>query len=146
MTAKVCVVVANNDDDLLYTGEVSVADSPFSFELKLSVPMEKYREALEGKKLHEFREVIQIELKKNESSLELSDEEWRIFYYLLMKPIVDLYNARQDAKRKGRIEKGGAISAAAGEILLKPEVCKILSHPKFGCTILDDSVSHVQLH
>jgi len=121
-----------------FQGEVTIAGAVFSYDLKFVVPIEEYVDKFSGKTTDELRRAIDIRVSKRDAELQLENDEWRVFYYLVMMPVVRIHNDRlmfpSSAKEGGNYE---VVTIEGGTIGLKAETCYILSRPKFGCQLLD---------
>ena len=91
MQINVVVTATADDKDSLFRGEVRISDATFSYELHFVVPIECYMDALRGKTTDEFRKAITIQIRSGGEDLELNNDEWRLFYYLLMPSIVKIH-------------------------------------------------------
>lgn len=135
MQVDVIVTATADETDSRFEGELTVSNAAFSFDLTFVVPIEQYTEALAGKTTDEFRKAIGIRILVAGQPIELTNEEWRLFYYLLMPSILNIHNSRVQLKRIGK-PVGQIALAEGGPILLKPEATRLLARPKFQCQLM----------
>jgi len=137
-------------DGSSYKGHLLIGETKFTYELNFSVPIRKLDDMAPPVSAEEIRSVFNIAIKKNDAKIELTEEEYGLFFLLLVEFAIMFYNNPQTRDSNegmmGTMIEGkgifGEIGASAsigmtssGTGDLPAEVCKILSAPKFGCSL-----------
>jgi hypothetical protein len=136
MLVEVAVTATADEKNSRFQGEVTVSGAVFSYDLNFMVPIDDLTDTLRGKTTDEFRKSINIRIRITESELTLENDEWRLFYYLLMPSILKIHNTRVQF-RQARKPSGSIVLAEGGPIDLKPEAVHILARPKFACQLMN---------
>ena len=138
-------------DGIHYKGYLKIAGISFDYELRFEVPIPQMDDEMElASNEVEIRRLVKINVKKNDESLDLTKDEYGFFFLLLVDFAVDFYNNPQTRSLQNSIigkitrgegflaEMGGSASigiSRADTYDFKPDLCKILSAPKFGCVL-----------
>lgn len=139
-----------------YKGHVKIAGIKFDYELKVNVEMPKFdpehfvvRIVMPEDK-NELRRSYEITVRKKHKQIELDDEEYIFFFHMLVQFTVDFYNepmtrGAQELMFLHHLLPGmaqlspepclGVGNTQSGECDFSPELCKMLSTPKFGCKL-----------
>jgi hypothetical protein len=136
MQAEMLVVAENEGDEKQFKGTVTIAGKTFSYRVSFQVSLSQYMTVGQGRTVAQMRELVPITVMSEGREIELNDREWEIFYKAAVPSAIMIHNQRFLAKEKIP-SAAHAIAAEGGKILLRPEACKILAQPKFGCQFLD---------
>jgi hypothetical protein len=128
MELTVLVTMTNLESSDLYTGTVNIAESELNYTLQLTFPFDKWNETLGGQRTSVYRERLPIRVEVEGQSVELTDEEYRLFYYLLKDTLAKIMGMRQRSQHYA-----GVLCVDGGLIRLKKEGLAALLNPKFGC-------------
>src|SRR5688572_11513875 len=120
------VIVLADEQYSNFEGELTISGTTFLYRLRFVVPIDDYMETLRGKTTDEFRKAIDIQVRLEETQLELDNEEWRLFYYFLVPSILKIYGTQKQASQQGIVTAGGVITER-GTITLKPEAIHLLA-------------------
>lgn len=141
MKVGVTVIATANEDSSHFNGEFILSGTKFIFDLKFTISIEKYKENLEGKKIDFFRKTIRIRLQNVQGRrLKLEDDEWRLFYHLLMNSIINFQSERVLSGNFGG-QSGNVLFAEECIINIHSPASIILSRQKFHCYLLDLSLN-----
>lgn len=135
MQVDVIVTAIADEKDIHFRGEVTVSGTVFSYDVRFVVPIERYTDSLRGKTTDEFRKVIDIRIRAAKDELSLENDEWRLFYYLLVPSILKIHHTRVQLRQSGK-SSSGAVLAEGGPIVLRPEAVHILARSKFDCQLM----------
>ena len=139
MQAEMFVTARNESGQTSFEGEVSIAHKTFSYKLTFQVPLSQYATVGRGKTVAQMRQLIPISVACDGKEIELTDREWEFFYYAAVPSALKIHNQRQLIKGRAGSDSS-SLMAEGGKIALKPEACKILTQPKFGCQFLDSQI------
>ena len=140
MQAEMSVTARNEGGKSIFEGEVSIAKKTFSYKLTFQVPLSQYMTAGRGRTVAQMRQLVPISVACEGKEIELTDKEWEFFYHAAVPSALKIHNQRQLIKGKAGSEESYAVMAEGGKIILKPDACKILAQPKFGCQLLDSQI------
>lgn len=152
MTTKVSVErhVEQVHDGNRYKGYVKIADTKLDYELVFGVPIAQLDSMEPAKDEDEIRRLFQLTVKRDNANIKLTKEEYRFFFSMTVELAVDFYNNPQTRDSNegmmGQMLQGrGPMSAfgtsasisitSSGSYDFTPELCSMLSAPKFGCEL-----------
>ena len=139
MQAKMQITAQNTRNETIFEGLVIIAGKTFRYDLKFGLPVSEYMTWGRGLTIAQMRNTIPINLLSSDGFLiELTDREWEIFYYAVVPSALKIHNVRVLAG-KSVTSRNPVILVEGGDIALKPEACKLLAQPKFGCQFLDET-------
>ena len=133
-----------------YRGHVKIADTKLDYELVFSVPIPKLDDMEPTNDRDEIRRIFQLTLKRDEANIALTEEEYGFFFQMLVPFAADFYNNPQTRdsqegilgmtiRGEGPMVGFGASASigitSSGSYDFSPELCEVLSAPKFGCTL-----------
>ena len=130
-----------------YKGHVEIAGVKFDYELKFAIPIPEL-EKTEPSGVEEVRRLIQIYVKKRETSIELTNDEYGFFLPMLLEPVVDFYHNQMTRAHqegivgqvlRGQIDFGVSMSIGLESdfsMNVPDALCKTLNSPKFGCVLV----------
>ena len=134
-----------------YKGYVKIADTKLEYELVFGVPIARLDSMEPAKDENEIRRLFQLTVKRDNANIELTKEEYGFFFSMVVKLAVDFYNNPQTRDSNegmmGQMLQGRGPMAAFGASMLvgmtsngsydlPPELCEMLSAPKFGCALV----------
>jgi len=134
-----------------YKGYVKIADTKLDYELVFGVPIARLDSMEPVKDESEVRRLFQITVKRGNANIELTKEEYGFFFSMIVEMAVDFYNNPQTRDSNegmmGQMLQGrGPMSAfgasmsigmtSNGSYDFPPELCEMLSAPKFGCALV----------
>ncbi|MGD0328226.1 MAG: hypothetical protein ABSB00_00730 [Minisyncoccia bacterium] len=133
-----------------YRGYVKIADTKLDYELVFGIPIAQLDSMELAKDENEIRCLFQITVKRDNANIKLTKDEYGFFFSMIVELAVDFYNnPKTRASNEGLLgmilHKEGpmdcfGISASIGMTSrglynFPPELCKMLSAPKFGCAL-----------
>ncbi len=130
-----------------YKGFLKLAGVQLDFELKFGVPINKLDDTeVKINSLDDMMRVFQISITKDGEKVEIDDDEYSLFFSLLVEHTINFYNLPQTRDTNeglvGKMMRGqGLFAGSSASILVTDrvtasfdsEVQGILSNPKFGC-------------
>ena len=134
-----------------YKGYVKIADTKLDYELVFGVPIARLDSMEPAKDEGEIRRLFQITVKRGNANIELTKEEYGFFFSMIVELAVDFYNNPQtrDSQEgmmgmmlqgRGPMAAFGASASigmtSSGSYDFPPELCEMLSAPKFGCALV----------
>jgi hypothetical protein len=146
-TRKVPVVrhVEQVYDGSHYKGYMKIAETKLDYELVFTVPIPQLDELKPAKDRNEIRRLFQLTVRRDNTNIELTEQEYGFFIWMLLELAVDFYNDPQTrASNRGVLGMpllaGIGVKAtigmtSTGSYEFPPELCAMLSAPKFGCTL-----------
>ena len=133
-----------------YKGRIEIGKSTITWEIKFLIPIPKLESAFDVEPTPSLRDVFNVTMKKDDDTLELTDEEWKYFVSLLVGHVLDFHNLDQtqdmnrnrgiisDALRERKFDLGMMVKIGAtfDHIYdLSDRVCMMLNGPKFDCAL-----------
>lgn len=133
-----------------YRGHVKIVDTKLDYELMFGVPISQLDDVAKTMDESEVLRLFQIEVTRNGSKIELTDEEYGFFFSMVVELAIDFYNDPGTRSQQGgmfghMLNGRGPIAAmgaslsigmtSSGSCSLTPEICNMLSAPKFGCSL-----------
>ena len=133
-----------------YKGHIKIADTKLDYELRFAVPIPQLDDMKPVKGKGEIRRLFQITVKRDDANIELTDEEYGFFLQMLVEFAAEFYNNPQTRDSQdgfiGMALRGEEPMATFGASALigvtssesydfPPQLCEILSAPKFGCML-----------
>lgn len=138
-------------DDKHYKGYVMIGDTKLEYELKFGIPISRLDDNEPPEEISEHRKILQLTVKKDGNAIELEDKEYSFFMYILLMFVVGFYNnpqtrANNESPITGSLLRGGGPLAefgasmsigatSTGAYSFPPDLCEVLSGPKFGCVL-----------
>ena len=133
-----------------YKGYVKIADTKLSYELVFGIPIKQLDSIESPKDENEIRRLFQLTVKRNNADIELTNEEYSFFFSILVEFATEFYDNGQTRDSNegllGEVLRGeGPMAELAtasigmtsdGSYEFPPELCAMLSAPKFGCTLV----------
>ena len=134
-----------------YKGYVKIADTKLDYELVFGVPIARFDSMEPAKDENDIRRLFQITVKRDSANIELTKEEYGFFFSMVVELAVDFFNNPQtrDSNEgflgemlQGRgpmVAFGASMSVdmtSSGSYDFPPELCEMLSAPKFGCALI----------
>jgi len=135
-----------------YKGYLKIADVKFDYELEFVVPIPKFDDLEPAKGPEDVRRLFQLTVKRDETQIELTDDEYGFFFQMLVEFAVNFYHLPQTRghnegllgmtmRGEGPLADFGVSTSIgitnSGTYEFPPELCEILSAPKFGCALVD---------
>ncbi|MGB2791483.1 MAG: hypothetical protein IPJ67_04380 [Candidatus Moraniibacteriota bacterium] len=153
MTTKVSVElhIEQVRDGSHYNGYMKIASTKLDYELVFGVPIAQLGSMEPAKDESEIRRLFQITVKRDATNVELTKEEYGFFFQMLVTLAMDFYSNPQTRDSQegmiGLILNGRGLMAgfgvsasigmtSKGSYNFPPEICEMLSAPKFGCALL----------
>ncbi len=148
MKVQVERCVEQVQDGSHYKGYVKIAGTRLDYELVFTVPIPQLDDMEPVKGKDETRSIFQLTVRRDEAAkIELTDDEYDFFLSLLAIFAVEFYNnpRTRDVQKSilGVMFRGAYFGIDGASVSLSmttqgscdfsPEVCKMLSVPKFGC-------------
>lgn len=138
-------------DGIKYRGYLKIADVEFYYELVFAFPIALIAdtELIEDK--NEIRRRFQITVRRDNADIELTNEEYGFFLALVAELAIDFYyNSQTRGSNEGALgmllSGEGQLDAlgmsasigmtSSGVWGFPPELCEMLSAPKFGCALV----------
>lgn len=133
-----------------YKGYVQIAGTKLDYDLVFGVPIARLDDTEPAKDEDEIRRLFQITVKRENTNIELTKDEYGFFLSMILELAVDFYNNPQTRSSNegilGDMLQGGGPMAAFGASMsigmtssgsynFPPELCTMLSAPKFGCAL-----------
>ena len=132
-----------------YKGYLKIADTKLDYELVFGVPIARLDSMEPVKDENEIRRLFQLTVKRDNANIELTKEEYGFFFSMVVELAVDFYNNPQtrDSNEgfigmaiRGEGPMAGFAKASigmtsSGSYDFPPELCEMLSAPKFGCVL-----------
>ena len=132
-----------------YKGYVKIADTKLNYELVFGVPIARLDSMEPAKDENEIRRLFHLTVKRNSANIELTKEEYGFFFSMTVELAVEFYNDPQTSDInegfvgmaiRGEGPMAGFIKASisktsSGSYNFPPELCEMLSAPKFGCAL-----------
>ena len=154
MTIKKVVIerqVEQVKDGTHYKGCLKFADVQLDFELVFGVHIKELDNTeVIIKDLDDMMKVFQISVTRDGVKIELSDDEYGLFFSLLVEHTIDFYNHPQTRDTNegifGKVLRGeGLFTQSAGSIIMTGHVTadfdetvqEMMSDPKFGCVFTE---------
>jgi hypothetical protein len=134
-----------------YRGDVKIAGTKLDYELKFAVPISQLDDMARPNGPEEVRRIFQLTVEKEGVLIELTDEEYGFFFQMLVMLAVDFYNNPQTrdsndgiigmtVRGEGPLADMGMSTSigvkSSGTRDFPPDVCEMLSAPKFGCALV----------
>lgn len=135
-----------------YKGYMKIADTKLDYEFVFGVPIARLDSMEPAKDENEIRSLFQLTVKRDSVNVELTKEEYGFFFSMVVELAVDFYNNSQTRdsnegimgmtlRGEGPMIAGLGISASigmtsTGSYDFTPELCEMLSAPKFGCALV----------
>lgn len=134
-----------------YKGYVKIVDTKLDYELVFGVPIAKLDSMEPAKDESEIRRLFQLTVKRDNANIELTKEEYSFFFSMVVELAVEFYNNPQTRDSNegffGMTLRGEGPMAAFGASVsigmtssgsydFPPELCEMLSAPKFGCALV----------
>jgi hypothetical protein len=149
-------------DGRRYKGYLKIAtDVQLDFEIVFGVPIAQLDDMEPAKVENEIRQLFQITIKRetpptgdgstnrqsDDANVELTEKEYYFFFSMIFNLVVEFYNNPQTRDNNeglfGMVLRGensnvsGSISITRNESYdFSPELCEMLSAPKFGCALI----------
>lgn len=139
-------------DGIRYRGHIKIGETQFDYELKFAVPIPEIDGLAPTQDKAEIRRRFQLMLKRDNKDIELADEEYGLFFNLLVVFAAEFYNLPQTRdsnqgflgmtlRGEGPMADFGA-SASIGMTRtdaydFSPKICEMLSASKFGCVFTE---------
>ncbi len=133
----------------MYKGCVKIAGTDFKYEFAFRVPISELDKAEQCKDVAEIRSRYSILVRQgNGVYIVMSDEEFGIFFSILVEFVVGFYNQPQFQEMRQGLRDlglsptrlaaslGAEVSVgmmSSGSYEFPPESCRLLSASKFGC-------------
>lgn len=114
-----------------YKGYLALGGTKLEYEIRFAVLISKLDDITPIPEPEEMANICQITVKKKEESIELTIDEYILFFMLIASFAVEFYN-----DPKTRILDSFSISVSitsTRSFNFSEKICKILSDPKFGC-------------
>lgn len=132
-----------------YKGYVKIADTKLDYELVFGVSIAMLDSMEPAKDENEIRRLFQLTVKRGNANIELTYEEYG-FFSMVVELAVEFYNNSQTRdSNKGFVGmairgEGPMAGFAKASISMTnsrsydfpPELCEMLSAPKFGCALV----------
>ncbi len=130
-----------------YKGYVKILDTELAYELVFGVPIARLENMEPLKNETEVRNLFHITVKRQDENIELTNEEYRFFFWLIVAFAIDYYNSpltrdKQEyfvddmLRPRGPLLELSVGMTIRGSYFFPPELCKMLSAPKFGCKLI----------
>ena len=134
-----------------YKGYVKIVDTKLDYELVFGVPIAKLDSMEPAKDENEIRRIFQLTVKRDNANIELTKEEYGFFFSMVVELAVDFYtNPQTRDSQEGMMglllsgrgpmaDFGASVSigmTSSGSYDFPPELCEMLSAPKFGCALV----------
>jgi len=132
-----------------YKGHVVIADTKLDYELVFPIPITALLDMPDPKDVNEIRDIFQLTVKRDDVNIELTDDEYGFFSSTVVNLAIDFYfrpevrvleeEVMDDLLRscKGIVTSASIGMTNSGLYEFSPELCEMLSAPKFGCALLD---------
>ncbi len=143
-TKKVLVerYVEQGRDEGHYKGHIEINGTKLDYELKFPCSIFRLADIDPQKSKDELRHIIQITVKKDNTDIELTDDEYDFFYQMTALFVVEYYKFLYNEEFKDMVLQG--LSPVAESVTIKSsgsrgfsrELCEMLSAPKFGCALV----------
>ncbi len=148
MKVPIELYVEQVKDGVEYKGNIAFAGTKFDYTIVFTVPIPKLDELGPPEGPEEVRRLCPISLTRDENGIELTDEEYGLFFHLLIQFVVDFYNNPQTRdNNQGLLGQpkilesfGASLSigmSSSGESDFTPETCNMLNQSKFGCALVE---------
>ena len=136
------------EDGRKYCGHITIAGTILTFELVFTIPLRELDDNEPVKTPEKIRERFQIAIKRGDELIDLDLDEYGFFFSALVPFAADFYNNGQTRDSNegilgmamrgegGMAEFGASMSigvTSTDERDFPPELCMVLSQPKFGC-------------
>ncbi|HYF05770.1 MAG TPA: hypothetical protein VEA59_06395 [Patescibacteria group bacterium] len=132
-----------------YKGDLTIGETKLEYNLLFTIPINGLDNMQPPKSEAEIRQTFQITVKKDGAPIELTFEEYGLFFQLLVDFAVEFYNnpQTQDSNEgilgfslRGEGIFQDAVRSTIGMTSrstynLTPELCAILNAPKFDCSL-----------
>lgn len=133
-----------------YKGYVKFDETRLDYELVFGVPIAQLDSVGQLKDENEIRHLFQITVKRDNANIELTNEEYGLFFSMIVELAVEFYHSGQTRGSNegmlGDMLQGRGPTAAFGVLMsigmtssgshnFSPELCEMLSAPKFGCAL-----------
>lgn len=136
-------------DGTHYNGDVKIGGVTFDYELLFVVPIPELEQVTPPQDASGIRSLFQLTVRKSGADIELTDKEYGFFFSMLVEFAVDFYHNPQtrDSQEgflgmtlRGEEPMSDFADASVGlrsngSFNLPPELCEMLSAPKFGCSL-----------
>ncbi len=137
-------------DGLKYEGTIALGQATFEYQLEFPLPIPELDAMEHEADTPTVRRLYKLTLKKGESVLELTDEEFEFFFALAAVHAVELYNLPQtrssnEGKMGALLEGKGPLAALGASVSIgmtsvmsfrPPDKYRdILNAPKFDCRL-----------
>ncbi len=138
-------------DGVRYKGHVKVAGTSFDYELVFGFPINQLDSLPLTKDDSEVQRLFQITVKRGNTIVELTNEEYKFFFSVIVEFVLSFYDNPQtrDSNNgmRGEMLRGRGPMAidgvstsigmtSSGSYEFPPELCEMLSAPKFGCALV----------
>lgn len=135
MEVSFLISIQPNSEWTHFKGELTLPGVIFSYEVTCDKPIREKASLLRGKATDEARKLIDLQVGVAGAPLELEDDEWRIFYQVVIELLLQLDSRHQKHLKKKRVTEAPAMSFSDGTVVLPPRACAVLARPKFGCQL-----------
>ena len=128
----------------LYKGYVKIGEATIEYETTFTTSIPEFVSMETPKKVSEIRELVQFKVKRDDTEIELTDDEYKIFLLVIGALAIKFYYCRLSCEcwemMRGQSEFGRVVSVSIGVTVLRdldipPNICEILNSPKFGCAL-----------
>lgn len=134
-----------------YKGYLKIGESKLDYELVFEFPIKQLDSMEPATSWDEVQRLFKITVKREDANIELTKEEYRFFFEMIVEFAVEFYNNPQTRDSQEGVL--GALLRGNGQTLLgldvsasigmtsnysydfQPELCEMLSSPKFGCKL-----------
>ncbi len=134
-----------------YKGHIKIADTELGYELQFAVPIPELDDLEPVEDINEVRRIFLLTVKRDDTEIELTNDEYGFFFQMLAVFALEFYNNPQTrASQEGLIgmtlrnEEGPMAEfvtsasigiTSSGEYDFPLPACRMLSTPKFGCAL-----------
>jgi hypothetical protein len=138
-------------DGTQYKGHILIGKAKLDYKLTFAVPIPQLDDMPEIEGPDAVRRIFQITLKRDGNAIELTSEEYSLFFQMIVEFAVDFYNNPQTrSSNEGRmgemLKSMGPLAAydasmsigitSKGSCDFPPAVCEMLNKQKFGCALI----------
>lgn len=122
-----------------FVGSLTIAETTFYYSLFSPMQITEHAEYVTTNSFTKFREVVELSVSVHDEVLVLDDEEWELFYGLVVASIQEVYNHESNVNKSCVVSNEvNQLFKLSRQIFFINESLRLITKPKFKCNILTE--------